>query len=320
MLAEHTTKCFKGLGGLGVCLFFSLSGFFLIKPFIKDSNRILSSDYMAGFIVRRIMRILPMYGIYLFVVYFLAFRFDTFFRHLFFLQGDKHLWTMPQEMFFYLLIPLILLVFHLLRKINIWFAIVFFPILMGLAHSQIIQVNIIHNATLAMDISANIGIFLGGMLAALLFSELYNERNKQLLQRSSSFFGICGIFLLLGFSLLSTGVFGTKVYALSYPFYYDFLALGLILCVVLSEGTLFNRFLASTFLRAVGLVSFSFYLVHFLIMKLVRSFAMSYFGVTLNEIVLMIIVGIVSYFISVFTYSYIERPCIYSRITGKTSG
>ncbi|MEA2116833.1 MAG: acyltransferase [Thermodesulfobacteriota bacterium] len=310
VVAEHATKRFDGLGGLGVCLFFSLSGFLLIKPFLKDSSRILSPDYMTDFYLRRIKRIVPVYAFYLFMVYFLSFRFDTFFRHLFFLQGDKHLWAMPQEMFFYLLIPAILLLFHLLQRVSIWAAMGLLPVLMGIAHSGLFPVNILHNDTLAMDITGNIGIFLGGMLVSLVLNELISRKQGPLSPTLVRFSGICGFGLLLFFSLLACGFFGTRIYALAYPFYFDILAAGLIFSVMLSPGTFFHRLLASKLLRAVGLVSYSFYIVHYLIIKLVKSFFNFYLGISLNEIILLLLTGAISYGVAAFSYSYIERPFI----------
>ncbi len=311
VLAEHATRRFDGLGGLGVCLFFSLSGYLLIIPFLKDSTRIFSKSYMIGFVLRRMRRILPIYGSYLFVVYFLNFHFNTFFRHIFFLQGDKHLWAMPQEMLFYLIIPGILCLFHMTKKISPWAAVALFTVLTGLVHFSGYQVNIIHNSSYHMDIMGNLGIFFGGMLAALLYNEMVIRKAYVPSQKTKSFFGLCGLGIFLGFSLLSTGVFGTKIHALSFPFYYDFLAAGLIFCIMLSPGSLLNRFLSSTILRAVGLVSFSFYIVHFLILKLIKSFADYYYGIIPDEILLMILAGIVTYLVSIITYSYIERPFIH---------
>jgi len=138
------------------------------------------------------------------------------------------------------------------------------------------------------------------------------KENKTLSRIKCSIFGICGSTLLVGFSLLAVGVFGTKVYSLSYPFYYSFLAAGIILCVLLSRETLFNRILSSTVLRAVGLVSFSFYIIHLLIVKLVKAYMIHYHGASLDELLLMIIVGIISYLFSTLSYSYIEKPFIHS--------
>ncbi len=310
VLAEHSTRRFDGLGGLGVCLFFSLSGFLMIKPFLKNSSRILSPNYMTEFYHRRIKRILPVYGIYLFLVYFLSFRFDIFFRHLFFLQGDKHLWAMPQEMFFYLLLPAVLLLFHLLYQVSVRATIALFPLLMILAHSGMFKIHIVHNDTLKTELVGNISIFLGGMLVSLVMHELVSRKKSPLSPGLVRIAGICGFGLLLFFSLLVCGVFGTKVYALSYPFYFDILAAALIFSIMLSPGTLFNRVLACKPLRAVGLVSYSFYIIHYLIIKLTESFINYYFGGGVNENLLLLITCAITYGVAAFCYSYIEKPFI----------
>jgi len=162
VLSEHTTTRFLGLGGVGVCIFFSLSGFLLIRPFLKDTPRIFSGEYMSGFVLRRVRRIVPMYSAFLVVFFFLNFHFDTFFRHLFFLQGDKYLWAMPQEMFFYLIVPAILLCFHYVIKINIWAAFLFLLILMGLVQLPVLQIHIMHNSPypFPINITSNLSIFI----------------------------------------------------------------------------------------------------------------------------------------------------------------
>ncbi len=311
VLAEHSTVCFDGLGGLGVSLFFSLSGFLLIQPFLQDSSRVLNMPYMSNFFLRRVKRIIPVYSFYLFLIYFSTSHYDVFFRHLFFLQGDKQLWTMPQEMFFYLLLPLVLLVFHGMATINKWAGLALFPPLIYLAHSNTFEVHIIHSEFFQLDMVRNISIFLCGMMGALLFKE-FGPRFTQH-KKTASFSGVFGIIILISFSLLSTGLFKFRAYAHVYPFYYDILAIALILCALLSNGTIFNAFLSSRLLRIVGLVSFSFYIFHYVTIKLVRSIIDYYYGITLNQISLMILAGIASFLIAALSYSFIERPFIRHR-------
>jgi peptidoglycan/LPS O-acetylase OafA/YrhL len=159
-----------------------------------------------------------------------------------------------------------------------------------------------------MDIVGNIGIFLGGMLASLIFSKVITRKKTPLSFRLMRFSSVCSLALLLFFSLLAIGVFGTRVYALSYPYYYDIFAAGLILSVALSSGTFFNHLLTNTWLRAIGLVSYSFYIIHYLVIKLIEAFFKFYLGTTLNEITLLLLAGIISYCAACFSYSYIERP------------
>ncbi len=306
VLAEHATVRFDGLGGLGVCIFFTLSGFLLMQPFLKNSSRILNGPYMADFYRRRIKRILPMYSFYLFIVYFISARFDTFFRHLFFLQGDKHLWTMPQEMFFYMLIPIILITFHLLKKIHIYAAAASFIPLIWFVNMGIFEVNIIHNDIYPMDIARNISIFLCGMAIAIVVKGVM--KNIHFTSTLRKTFGIAGIIIFCFFTLLSMGLFNTKIYALSYPFSFNLLASGLIICAMLGQGTLFTKILSSRILRGIGLVSFSFYIVHYIIIQLIKKSSLLYMGTVPNEYIVMILAGVISYCVSVLSYSYIEKP------------
>ncbi len=65
-------------------------------------------------------------------------------------------------------------------------------------------------------------------------------------------------------------------------------------------------------LRAVGLVGFSFYLLHPMMISCVRGTTMYFANYYPVGIPLFILAGLVSYGISAFTYSYIERPFIKS--------
>jgi hypothetical protein len=70
VIADHTCGWFTGLGATGVWIFFALSGFLLARPFIHNSDFVLSLDYMSGYFRRRFMRILPMYYTYIFVLFY----------------------------------------------------------------------------------------------------------------------------------------------------------------------------------------------------------------------------------------------------------
>ncbi len=107
VLGQHT-GVMKGSGIFGVWLFFCLSGFLLATPFIKQPGRALSSSYMSHYITRRIKRILPMYYTMITVTILFLGQFAVAIRHYLFLEADGHYWTVAQEMFFYLLLPLVM--------------------------------------------------------------------------------------------------------------------------------------------------------------------------------------------------------------------
>jgi hypothetical protein len=116
VIADHTCEWFRGLGASGVLIFFALSGFLLARPFIHNAEFALSFDYMSGYFKRRFMRILPMYYTYIFVVFIMSGRYNLAFLHALFLEGDGHLWAIPQEIVFYILFPLVVLCIYVPLK------------------------------------------------------------------------------------------------------------------------------------------------------------------------------------------------------------
>ena len=83
-----------------------------------------------------------------------------------------------------------------------------------------------------------------------------------------------------------------------------------ILFTLLARGSLLDRLMCFGPLRAVGLVGYSFYLLHPMMISCVRATTVYFADYYLVGITLFIIAGIATYLISIFTYSYIERPFI----------
>jgi peptidoglycan/LPS O-acetylase OafA/YrhL len=104
---------FQGIGHVGVYLFFVLSGFLLARNLIEGQR--------AGvYLVRRLFRIVPLYALVVLGTY--AWQgthgFDPNYlhieggvagliRHLVFIQGDGVFWTIPAEMTFYAVLPVL---------------------------------------------------------------------------------------------------------------------------------------------------------------------------------------------------------------------
>lgn len=79
---------------------------------------------------------------------------------------------------------------------------------------------------------------------------------------------------------------------------------------LLAEGSFFAVLMKFTPLRAVGLVGYSFYLLHPMMISVVRAATKYFADYYPTGIELFITAGIATYLISLFTYSYIERPFI----------
>ena len=312
VVADHTWGWFRGVGASGVWIFFALSGFLLARPFIDNPRRVLSFAYMAGYFRRRFMRILPMYFVYIFVVFVMNGRLNLAIMHGLFLEGDGHLWAIPQEMLFYLLWPcvVVLLVLPLKRFPGI----TMLGLLLALAvWNRFAGIDFIW--LLGMD-HVRLPLFFGVFLVGVFFSFVYSIYSAaiagdtpvtRIARRLASPVG-CAI--LLFFFLLSTGhIFGQNlIYSQKYFGYYGFLAGALIFCVLLAKGRVLGRVLTLAPLRELGIAGFSLYLVHPLVKNIVADFFKLYFDYKIENLPLFLATLGCSYLLARYTYRHIEQP------------
>ncbi len=312
VLADHTLPAFTGAGTAGVWIFFVLSGFLLTIPFVNHPERAISPGYMREYLVRRLKRIIPMYYVYVFVVFFLHGKFGSdAVRHMLFLQGDGHLWTIQQEMLFYLVLPLIMAFNYLVfrgRAIPVTIGLA----LMMLASNIWLDQSIITMHSVLVDHRTYAGIFICGML----FSYLYHGGiiHRQLAWAKSRNFkfitSLVGVILLGAYILLGTDTLFSNGYypAIASPGKFGIAAGLIILLALMSSGQFFNRLLSYTPLRAIGLVGYSFYLVHPILITLVNGMWTHYLGYNIGLELRFVLVLILTYIVSALTYTYIERP------------
>lgn len=107
----------SGCGKIGVWLFFVLSGFFVYYPWVKNNKKFNWKDAFS-FYIKRFFRIYPVYLVVLLVCIFLKYvtTIDAL-KHLLLLQGYGHFWAIPVEVKFYLIIPVVLIIFTRIKKI-----------------------------------------------------------------------------------------------------------------------------------------------------------------------------------------------------------
>ncbi len=310
VLAEHT-GVLKNIGSLGVWLFFSLSGFLLATPFVQKPSRALSYDYMSSYLLRRFKRLMPMYYAFVGVTMLSHGRTDEVIRHLLFLQANGHYWTLPQEMYFYFILPLLVAVIYLVFRGNKVFAGLFLLVLLILANKFLTK-NIISLYGQGQKLQPMVGIFLAGMMFSYLYHWLGGNPFFQRLDRSHvrQFCSISGLILLLVLVVLSARLIPefTEFNALYDPGMFGFGAGLFILLTVLANNTLLSRIMNFYPFRAVGLVGLSFYLLHPMMITFVRTEVQDYFNIRLSGPAMFILVGIATYIFAAFTYTYIERP------------
>lgn len=312
VIADHTWDGFKGTGASAVWIFFALSGFLLARPFIEDPGRVASLDYMSGYFSRRFKRIVPIYYVYIVVVFIFSKRFGLGLMHALFLEGDGHLWAIPQEILFYIALPASMLPFHFLLKKIPWMipVSIFFTLV---AWNRYVGTNVIW--LLGMD-HIRLELFFGVFLSGVLFSHVHAARSKfmpdpslfsKIAKPLASFLGSAIILFFLTFSTGS--ILGENVvYAQKYYGWYGFLAGFLVLCVVLSKDRFLNKILTFKPFRAIGVMGLSIYLFHPIVKILVEDVFLSLLNAKPRNFALFLSTLTVSYLLSTYTYANMEKP------------
>jgi peptidoglycan/LPS O-acetylase OafA/YrhL len=100
-------------GKVGVWLFFMLSAFLLTDKTVTQLSAGLGPLRVIGaYALRRFLRIMPLYLALLITLYTLgSIDARTAFLHAALIEGNDHLWTIPVEMKFYVLLPLLAFAF-----------------------------------------------------------------------------------------------------------------------------------------------------------------------------------------------------------------
>ena len=313
VLAEHT-GVFKGTGYFGVLLFFILSGFLLSAPFIQRPERAVSLQYMSGYLFRRLKRILPMFYVTVTILFLFRGKAAEAFRHFFFLQADSILWTVMQEMVFYLILPVLMAVIYLLFRGKRGYAILFL-LAVVVAADHLLTTEVLALYSEGTLLRAQIGVFTTGVLFAYTFYLLAAIPAFQRLRQGPmrKIFSALGLLLFAAMIALAMKLVPTMHLWTPYtkPGIFGFLSGLFLLLVVLAPKTWLSRILGWYPLRAVGLVSFSFYLLHPLVIATVKTAALEFFAIpSYSGYGMFLLSGVITYGLSICTYTYIERPFI----------
>jgi peptidoglycan/LPS O-acetylase OafA/YrhL len=313
VLADHTSMVPKGMGGNGVWLFFALSGYLLTRPFI-ERHEAWTFKSLLLYVSRRLARILPMYWVVV-MGYFLLTKNNWRWAslHLLFRRGDLHLWTVQQELLFYLLLPGLLFLIAFLGHRNWLKAALLYglAILSGLfLGPDIIRLHAIHRFGF---LPFQVAPFLAGMGGAYLFASL----PLTLFQRRGKVF-----LLLLLLGLLAYCNWRWPVATGSREIWRVGILYSLLLVTVQLPGpSWLSRLLCFGPFRALGVVGYSFYLLH---LPMIQYYAP--LAPFLGKKLCFLFVGLVTYVLSCLTYTLIEKPCMkkipawVARLTQKKQG
>ncbi len=273
---------FTQAGVIGVDLFFALSAFLLTIPWwSKAPEELLTWAPWRDYFLRRFQRIFPPYALFLLAAFWLqvplsndvpALSAREFGRWLLLREGQAQFWTIPVEVKYYLVLPLILIVFAgLWRRYPRWgipgmlslLLLLAFP-LSRLDHAWSLESKLTLHKYLPIFLLGS----LAGTLHALVLRRAFNARWFRWLCEAGSL----SCLALLAFQLLAPSLRGLAGHGIAHPasaLYYGIICSGFLFCHLHGLG-LIRAALSWWPMRALGFISYSTYLSHKLVMTHLR--------------------------------------------------
>lgn len=306
VVAEHTWHPFLGVGHSGVMIFFALSGFLLARPFIDAPERLFNAKNIGRYVQRRLQRILPLYLVYLFLVYGMTLRLEEFILHLFFIKGLGHLWAIPQEMVFYAVFPFLLFINYFLLRNNLLFIVLFLVGIIFSWYSLFPTSKIYLYGMFYKKLPFMLPAFLSGVVVAYLYQKVFKDAN--LSKATTRILSICAVAIIIVFLFFSNAqIFdNSEIYAFTYRREFGIFAALLIGVLLLTKDSVLTRIFSNPALVSTGVVSYSLYLFHPLVIPFVdKTHVTGGFR--------FIVTACISYFLACFTYHLIEVPTLAKR-------
>lgn len=294
-------------GKTGVSLFFVLSGFLITRILINTKEK---SSYFRSFYARRVLRIFPLYYIFLIIYYFIfplfvGKSFAGFSEQIWywiFMQnfaltfdwksfGPTHYWSLAVEEHFYLFWPLIIY-YSTLKRIK-WAILILFII------SFLTRIILIRNnfEESQFTFSRFDELAIGSLLAVL---ELENKLVTRHLKKITLVFLIfLAPLAYISFKNGSYSLFDSSIRHLILGIFY-----GSFIAIVITAGasSLIKKLLNRNYLRFIGKISYGLYVYHPLCFVIINN----YIGSTSIVINFTLSFGF-AFIISVLSYNLIEK-------------
>jgi len=312
VLLSHAAPGFEVLQ-MGIAFLFVISGFLLSKPFVSDPQKIFSRATVERYIVKRLKRILPMYYLYIFVIYVVTFEFDTALRHFFFVQSAGHLWPMTQIFAFYMMLPLLLLVtsitykVHRLLPIIILAAAVYFTATFMAGWKPFYNGDYFHEFFLYAFL---IGVLISYIQYDLLANRRIQLLNKKWAREAVGVIAGCITFYIIAWSAPMKPP--AEIFYWVGQFWLKCVVSAIIILLALNTPkTLFRAIISNWLFRSVGIIGFSFYILHGLGMEIFQQIQIQYLGnLSADDRSWELVLGAfcITYLMSIVCYSFVERP------------
>jgi len=316
VLASHTNGVhMKGHGAVGVWLFFALSAFLLTLPYAARPERVAQPAQLRYYAARRIKRILPAYYFSIIVVALVSAGSWTFvWKHFVFIRASGIFWTIPQEMLFYALLPPLAALHPFVFRRN--FAATILGLLaIGLAANLWLTDSVFALHGNGKLLKFHLGIFVSGMAFAYAFQypALARIVARPAVNRVLDLVGLVVLFFLV-FSapyyfdhylaaIPGIGTLDARL-GLHYTHAYGVLSGLLIYITLVCEGRLTHWIVSSLALRALGVVSFSLYLFHVVVLS---KLGYGVLHLPQGNSVFLFTLG-ATYVVACIVYSLVERP------------
>lgn len=321
----------SGCGKIGVWLLFLLTGFFTFRPYLTDEKKtdtegpepelsqrikrkVLSS---LGFYLKRIIRIYPAFTVVLAVCVFIGYLdVPGALKNFLLVEGTGHFWTLPVEMKFYLVTPLIAAAFSVLKKKEQRVVMLVFSALVC---------SFIFFYKNCPENSIRLGWYLpvllsGGLLNYFICKEheSINGVTAPYPEKGSGFciYDASAIMILLGFFLMVPGIryviFGIPVSRYLSDKYLYISLLWMVFLFSLDRSRYIRPlFEKSRILPFFGKISYSLYLVHYIVIQHLGSFME-------NQKLKSLMALIISLILSLILERTVERPVM--RLSKKLFG
>ena len=302
-----------GNGDRGVRLFFVISGMILAMPFARQFLTGAKKVSLRKYYLRRVTRLEPPYvlsmvfftvalGIYagghLEAGYFGHAVASTFYLHNLIFATSSPVnpvtWSLEVEIQFYLLAPLVMLLFRIGGKTARRLVMAVSILAIGL-----MQTPFLDHARFILSILFYAQYFIAGLLLADIFVlDLEKMRSSWLWDVA----GVAGLVFLYGAEHDSHAVH------VALPF-----VIGLV-CLAAMRSFLLREFVANPWVAVIGGMCYSIYLMHFALMavifKITRYVIVPRFDFLANFAIQLIVTGVPILLLCTVFYMLVERPCM----------
>ena len=287
-------KYLSGTGQYGVWIFFVLSAFLLSNKFLNRDE--FNVKIIFSYFIGRFFRIMPLF-VFCVVIYFYldVFNWEKALKIITFKDTYAHLWTIPVEFKFYLLIPVVVLLANIVKKYCNFFGlfVFFFFLLLSVfpAAGFLKYWQIIFSGAHLFHV-----FFFGVIIAFLIGDERF---------RVNSFKWDCLAFFILLLFFFISPLFLNKFFGLNtmgrsinnenYLIVPVFVAI--FVYILLLSGGFWSVILNCKFLRLLGEWSYSIYLIHWVVIIKLAAHYRNSISMTILAIFEAIAVGALLYYI-----------------------